>query len=54
MYVLIMSSPPPIPLPPPLSPTQGPATAVAFSRTGEHFASGGADEQVSSKFIIQI
>ncbi|KAI1890393.1 hypothetical protein AGOR_G00153260 [Albula goreensis] len=25
---------------------QGPATCVAFSRTGEYFASGGADEQV--------
>lgn len=25
---------------------QGPATTVAFSRTGEYFASGGSDEQV--------
>jgi len=25
---------------------QGPATAVAFSRSGEFFASGGSDEQV--------
>lgn len=25
---------------------QGPVTAVNFSRTGEFFASGGADEQV--------
>ena len=27
---------------------QGPATAVAFSRAGDFFASGGSDEQVSS------
>ena len=25
---------------------QGPATTVAFSRSGEYFASGGSDEQV--------
>lgn len=26
--------------------SQGPATCVAFSRTGDFFASGGSDEQV--------
>lgn len=26
---------------------KGPVTAVGFSRNGEHFASGGGDEQVS-------
>lgn len=27
---------------------QGPVTCVAFSRTGEYFASGGSDEQVTT------
>ena len=30
--------------------SQGPATTVAFSRTGEYFASGGSDEQVSKEW----
>ena len=29
---------------------QGPATSVAFSRSGEYFASGGSDEQVSDAY----
>lgn len=30
--------------------SQGPATCVAFSRTGDFFASGGSDEQVGDWF----
>ena len=33
---------------------QGPSTAVAFSRSGEYFASGGSDEQVSTNLIGEL
>lgn len=33
---------------------QGPVTCVAFSRTGEYFASGGSDEQVMTAFSNSI
>ena len=31
---------------------KGPATAAAFSSTGEYFASGGADEQVAVTYWL--